>query len=467
MKKTYEEELKAIACDIWDHPEPAFQEFYSCKRQADYLRDKGFEVTENIVGIETAYIAKYGSGKPVIALLGEYDALYGLGQEANVPKKRPNGQEMGHGCGHHLLGTGCVGAGLLIKDWLDEKKCSGTILVMGCPAEEAGSGKAYMARDGVFDDVDIALAWHPSDITQVGTGSSQSCIAAYFRFFGKASHAAGDPELGRSALDAVELMDIGVNYMREHMPSTDRVHYAITNAGGKSPNVVQAEAEVYYFIRSITNSRCQALYDRVINIAKGAALMTETRMEIHFDEALSNTLPNYVLEDLVEQCFDEAGMVEYTPEDFAYAQQFKEVGEPVTKDMIAASVTNKDELFENMKNSPLNTVFVRNKHSEDCSMGSTDVGDVSWVVPTATFNVASYSYGTPGHSWQLVAQGKSDVAMKSVYKAAEVLALASEKIFEDQSWIERAKDEFEKRTADEPYKCLIPKNVKPHVSGDC
>lgn len=467
MIRKYEEDLKAIACDVWDHPEAAFQEYYSSRRQADYLREEGFEVTENIVDIKTAYIARYGSGRPVIALLGEYDALYGLGQEADVAEKKSNGKEMGHGCSHHLLGTGCIGAGLLIRDWLKEKKCSGTVLVIGCPAEEAGSGKAYMARDGVFDDVDIALAWHPSDITQVGTGSSQSCIAAYFRFYGKASHAAGDPELGRSALDAVELMDIGVNYLREHMYSTDRVHYAITNAGGKSPNVVQAEAEVYYFIRSTTNSRCQALYDRVINIAKGAAMMTETRMEIHFDEALSNTMPNFVLEDLLEKCFDEAGMIEYTPEDLAYAQKFKEVGEPITRDMIRSYVINKDEVYADMKNSPINTVFVRNAHSEECGMGSTDVGDVSWVVPTGTFNVASYSYGTPGHSWQQVAQGKADNAMKSVYKAAEVLALAAEKIYEDPSWIEKADAEFAKRTEDEKYKCLIPDEVKPHISGDC
>ena len=467
MIAKYEEDLKRIASDVWDHPEPGFCEYESSRIQTEYLRSQGFEVTENIADTRTGYIAKFGSGHPVIALLGEFDALYGLGQVADCAEYKPNGEAMGHGCGHHLLGTGCIGAGLLLRDYLKETGRSGTVLVCGCPAEESGSGKAYMARDGVFKDVDIALAWHPSVYNQVDTGSSQSCIQCYFRFHGVASHAAGSPEKGRSALDAVELMDVGVNYLREHMESTDRVHYAITNAGGMSPNVVQAEAEVKYLIRSTTNAKCSRLYQRVINIAKGAALMTDTTLEVVFDEGLSNTIPNFVLEEVITAAFKECGLPEYTEEELAYAQKFKDTyPDTTTYDQLADYILDKRGLLADIKNNPICRILVENRPSDLCSMGSTDVGDVSWVVPTQSLNTACYSYGAGAHSWQWVAEGKSSIAMKGMYKAAEVLAAAAVKLYEDPEIIKKAKEEFDMRTDGQPYECLIPADVKPHVIGE-
>ena len=466
MKKSYENELQRIACAVWDSPEPGFAEFTSSRIQTEFLKEQGFEVKENVCDTITGYTASYGSGHPVIAILGEFDALYGLGQKEDIPEYTPNGKAMGHGCGHHLLGTGAIGAGLLIRDYLKETGKEGTVIVMGCPAEEAGSGKTYMARDGLFDDVDIALTWHPGSRHQVNTGSSQSNINAFFRFHGKAAHAAGDPENGRSALDAVELMDIGANYLREHMPSTDRVHYAITNPGGKSPNVVQAEAEVNYFVRSTTNKGCRELYERVCNLARGAAIMTGTTVDIVFDEGLSNTVPNFVLEDLYDACFREIGVPSYTEEELAYAAAFKKAGASFQQSDIEAYIKDKEKLKQCMREEPLCTYYVENEHSDVCEMGSTDVGDVSWVVPTATINTACWSWGTPGHSWQLTAQGKSSIAMKGMYLAADIMALAAEKIYEDHSIIQKAWNELNKRTQEEAYQCLIPKDIKPHVCGE-
>ena len=321
-----------------------------------------------------------------------------------------------------------------------------------------------MARDGVFNDTDIALAWHPSIYHQVGTGSSQSCIQTYFRFHGIASHAAGSPQSGRSALDAVELMDVGVNYLREHMESTDRVHYAITNSGGKSPNVVQAEAEVKYLIRSTSNPKCLALYERVCDIARGAALMTGTTMEIVFDEGLSNTIVNFTLEKVMQEAFREVGVPEYTEEELAYAKKFRDSWpHQFTMDNVGEHVKDKRALLKNMQESPICTMLVENEFSDVCDMGSTDVGDVSWVVPTETLNTACYSYGAGAHSWQWVAQGKSSIAMKGMYTAAEVLAKTAEKLLEDPSLIEEATEEFKDRTAGMKYECMIPADVKPHV----
>lgn len=467
MKQIYEQKLREIASYVYDHPEAGFLETESSRVQVEFLRSEGFEVTENAAGTKTGYVAVYGKGRPVVALLGEFDALYGLGQKADVSEYCPDGKAMGHGCGHHLLGAGVIGAGLLLRDYLQETGKEGTIMVCGCPAEEAGSGKAYMARDGLFDDVDFAYSWHPSLFHAIATGSSQSCIQCYFRFHGVASHAAGSPEMGRSALDAVELMDVGVNYLREHMESTDRVHYAITNSGGKSPNVVQAEAEVKYLIRSTTNPKCQKLFERVVNIAKGAALMTETKMEVVFDEGLSNTIANFVLEDVLDEAFRELGVPEYTEEDRAYAKRFRESYEQeMTFDSLPAYVKDRRKLMKNIRESDICDYYVETNHSDVCEMGSTDVGDVSWVVPTSTLNTACYSYGASAHSWQWVGQGKSDIAMKGMWKAAEVLALAVEKLIEDPARIEAAKKEFAERLDGEKYVCMIPADIAPHVYDD-
>lgn len=459
--------IKQLADELWEYAETGFEEYKSCKAMVEFLKEHGFEVESNIAGMETAYRGVYGSGKPVICFLAEYDALFGMNQVADITECKPitSNEATGHGCGHHLLGCGAIEAALQFKAYLEKNPQSGTCVILGCPAEESGSGKAYLARDGYLDDVDVALTWHPSNFNQVSTGSSQSCIAMFFKFHGVASHAASTPHLGRSALDACELMNIGVNYMREHMEDSDRVHYAYTNVGGKAPNVVQSEAELKYFIRSTTNPKCEKLKERVINIAKGAALMSETTVDIIFDEGLSNTVPNYVLEGVLASSFKEIYKYDYSKEEEEYAAKFK-----ATYDIenvlshLPSHVVDKAKLIADIKNNPINTYYVETNHSEECGMGSTDVGDISWVVPTAQINTACYSIGAGSHSWQWVAQGKSSLAYKGMKLAGDVLCNAAIKLIENPTLIEQAKAEFKTRLGDYTYECLIPKHVKPHIS---
>lgn len=463
------DKFKQLQDELWGYAETGMVEFKSAKAMEDFLEGEGFKVTRGIAGMETAYEAVYGSGKPVICFLAEYDALFGMNQKADVDHYEPitTAEDTGHGCGHHLLGTGSIKAACILKEYLEKTGKSGTVKMVGCPAEESGSGKAYLARDGYFSDCDIALTWHPANYNQVCTGSSQSCISIFFKFHGVSSHAAGSPHLGRSALDACELMNVGVNYLREHMESSDRIHYAYLNAGGKAPNVVQSEACLKYFVRSTTNPKCEKLTERVINCAKGAALMTDTKLEVIFDEGLSNTIPNFVLEDVLQESFEEVyPNYSYTPEEKEYLQKFKNtyaVEQVLTE--IPETVKDKDRLIDNIKNRPINDYIVEHNHSDVCTMGSTDVGDVSWVVPTEQVNTACYSIGAGAHTWQWVAQGKSTIAYKGAMMAGEVLANAAVKLIENPELIKKAQDEFKKRLGDDTYRCLIPADVKPHVSS--
>ncbi|MSA72790.1 amidohydrolase [Holdemania massiliensis] len=464
LSNTQNQALYELQKELWGYAEPGFLEHRSAAAMSKFLRQEGFTVTEGICGMETAFVGVWGSGHPVICLLAEFDALYGLSQEADVSEYKPiEGVATGHGCGHHLLGTGSIAAAMMVKDYLEKNKLSGTIKMVGCPAEESGSGKAYLARDGFFDDADAAITWHPSTLNVVSSGSNQSCIQCYFRFHGVSSHAAGNPEAGRSALDAVELMSVGVNYLREHMDSKERVHYAYTNAGGISPNVVQAEAEVKYLVRSTTNPKCQKLYERVINIAKGAAMMTGTTCDVIFDEGLSNVIPNFTLEQVLEDAFFKVGVPAYTEAERAYAKQFRDTYPLEPESEVTAVIAEPKALIANIQNSDICDIILRHRCVDECSMGSTDVGDVSWVVPTAQINTACYSYGAGGHTWQWVAQGKSTLAYKGMMLAAEVMAQAVEACFEHPEIIEKAKAEFEERLAGQAYECLIPKDVKPHI----
>lgn len=453
-----------LSDQIWSFAETGFTETQSCNAMCEYLKKEGFEVKRHIADMDTAYKATWGSGKPVITFLTEYDALFGMNQAADVTEYRPftSNEGTGHGCGHHLLGVGAIAAAVEYRNYLKENNLEGTVEVLGCPAEEAGSGKAYLARDGYLNNTDIALTWHPGLFNQVETGSSQSCISVNFRFHGVSSHAASSPHLGRSALDACELMSVGVNYLREHMESTDRVHYAYLNVGGKAPNVVQSEAEVKYFIRSTTNPKVLKLYDRVINIAKGAALMTETTLDVLFDEGLSNTIPNYVLEDVLETAFNKVDAPVYAQEDLDYAQSFKNTY-PIENVTVPQHAKNKAEIQKLIKTQPVHMGIVPTVHSEDCGMGSTDVGDVSWVVPTGQINTACYAFGAGAHSWQWVAQGKSHIAHKGMLYAGKVLAAAAIELHTHPELIEKAKDEFKQRLGSNTYQCLIPKDVKPHL----
>lgn len=461
-------ELCDLSDEIWEYAETGFVENKSYQAMVSFLKRHGFKVNEHIANMETAYEGVFGHGKPVICFLAEYDALFGMNQTADVADYQPitSASDTGHGCGHQLLGTGAIYAALKYKEYLESNHLEGTVKIIGCPAEESGSGKAYLARDHYFDDCDIALTWHPSNYNQVVTGSSQSCISVFFKFHGVSSHAASAPYLGRSALDACELMNVGVNYLREHMESSDRVHYAYTNVGGKAPNVVQSEATLKYFIRSENNPKCQALYQRVCNIAKGAALMTETKLEIIFDEGLSNTIVNETLENVLQEEFLKTYQDTYTEEELAYAQKFKETYE-LNKVFSDLPKFAKDiaKLKKNIQENPIHNYVLEINHSEVCDMGSTDVGDVSWVVPTAQINTTCYSFGAGAHSWQWVAQGKSSIAHKGMLLAGQVLANAAITLHQNPELIVKARKEHEEKLAGDHYQCLIPNDVMPHVSN--
>lgn len=465
MKKEYESQLYALLSDIWSYSETAFEEKKSCARMVDFLRQQGFSVETPIADMDTAYVGVYGSGKPVICFLAEYDALHGMSQEADTCAYAPlSEREQGHGCGHHLLGTGAIGAAMLYKDYLSESGHSGTVKIVGCPAEESGSGKAYLARAGFFDDACVALTWHPSNYHMVETGSSQACIQVYFDFHGVSSHAAAAPHLGRSALDAVEIMDVGANYLREHMEPAERLHYAIINTGGESPNVVQSEARVKYLIRSTSAAKTKKLYERVCDVARGAALITGTTMDIIFDEGIYDTMPNFVIEDVLKESFLRIGIPEYTKEERAYAKAFKDsFGQEELFSSLPNAVIDITALKDNIESSELCDIFVDRIHSEECSPGSTDVGDVSRVVPTGQVLVNCYSYGADSHSWQWTGQGKSTIALKGTILAAEVLADAARTFTENPELIKKAREEFDKRMRGQKYECLIPMDVKPHL----
>jgi len=448
---------------IWSYAELGFEEYKSSQCLVDFLVENDFEVEKGIAQMETAFVASYGSGKPVISFLCEYDALAGLNQSEDSIEHKPitKVEDNGHGCGHQLLGAGAALAGIQYKNYLRDNNLVGTVKVYGCPGEESGSGKAFMARDGYFKDDDICLTWHPGTINKVTSGSSLSNIQAYYRFYGKSAHAAGAPHLGRSALDAVELMNVGVNFLREHMESSDRIHYAITNTGGESPNVVQSFAEVRYFVRSNNNHKTIDLYNRVNDIAKGAALMTGCKYEIIFFEGLSNLLPNFTLEKVLKQSFLECKPVKYSEDDLAYAQKFKEtanIEEILNLDY--SDIVDQGKLLNHIKNNPINDYFVDSKSNLETSMGSTDVGDTSWLCPTAQIKTACYNYGYLGHTYQWVAQGKSTIAKKGAKYAADVLTKAAIILHSKPEIIKEARKEFEERSII-GYKCLIPKDAKP------
>ena len=429
-------EYTKISDAIWEYAEPRFQEYESSKLQQKFLESRGFSIRADLAGEKTAFIAEWGSGKPILAFLGEFDALSSLQQEADCTERHPiEGKTNGHGCGHHLLGTASVAAVDVLKSYMEEKGLKGTIRYYGCPAEENAGGKAYLVRDGFFNDCDIAISWHPNT-TNKTTGADK--FLANF-----SSHAAGAPELGRSALDAVEIMDVGVNYMREHMIDAARVHGAITNTGGIAPNVIPAEAQVLYAIRAPKVTQVKKLYERMCDIAKGAALITGTTVDIRQVAAYSNVIGNETLEEVMDRNLDYFIPIGYTEEELAYARKFKEVvtglDKEGLKDMIA-HVVGKDKRKE-VSDMPL-LDFKLNRSVSYGGGGSTDVGDVSWVVPTVQTNVCCYAAGTALHSWQAVAQGKSSAAHKGMLTAAKVMACTGVDLLEHPKLIEKAHEDW-------------------------
>lgn len=466
----YDELLCGLSDKIWDYAEIRFQEYKSVAALTSLLKSEGFDVQIGLAGMDTAFSATFGSGKPVIGFLAEYDALSGMSQQQGIaePLARPETNN-GHGCGHNLLGVASVGAALQLRDYLAASGRSGTVLLVGTPAEEGGSGKAYLAREGAFDAMDVALAWHPASGNSVMTGSMMANCQVYFRFKGKSAHAAACPHLGRSALDAVELMDVGVNYMREHIEPTDRIHYAITDSGGVSPNVVQNHAEVIYLIRSTDNEKVKALYERVCDIARGAALMTQTEVEIVFDKACSNILSNSVLEQLLYESMCSVKMPEYTDEELAFALEMKKTlkATDLESDLSIGFMDNvrKKKNVKRIFALPMADYVCDHVHMDVYVAGSSDVGDCSFCVPTAQFLTACAAPGTPAHSWQMVAQGKSGLAHKGMLYAADVMTDAAIKIINDPSIAVRAREEFDESTEGKPYACPIPDHIKPNQNA--
>ena len=457
-----------ISDTIWGFAEPRFQERESSRIQQEYLSSRGFSIRADLAGEETAFIAEYGSGKPVIAFLGEFDALSSLQQEPDQTEHCPiAGKENGHGCGHHLLGTASAAAADALKTYMEEHKLAGTIRYYGCPAEENAGGKAYLVRDGYFDDCDIAITWHPYTMSKVMKGGFHLAnFRAFFTFHGISSHAAGAPELGRSALDAVEIMDIGVNYMREHMIDAARVHGAITNSGGIAPNVIPSEAQILYAIRAPKVTQVKKLYERMCDIARGAALITGTTVDIKQVAAYSNVIENDTLEDIMYENMRHFVPIGYTEEELAYARRFQEVitelDKEGLKDLISILSGRDKEKKRQMEESPM-LDFVLERHVSFGGGGSTDVGDVSWVVPTGKVDINCYAAGTALHSWQAVAQGKAPAAHKGMLTAAKIMACTGAELLEKPELLERIKEDWLEKLDGETYPDPLPKDVKPEI----
>ena len=457
--------FRAMADEIWENPELSLKEFRAAELYCGKLRELGFTVTENLCNIPTAFCGSFGSGRPVIGILGEFDALSGLSQKAGAAEPAPvTPGGNGHGCGHNLLGVGSLAAACAVKAWLEKSGGPGTVIFFGCPGEEGGAGKAFMARDGLWKKLDAALCWHPSDVNQIKTGTNNSSIQVLYKFTGKAAHAAGDPYNGRSALDAVELMNVGVQFLREHVTDDCRIHYAITDAGGVSPNVVQAKASVLYMVRANKVADSVKLQARVDDIARGAALMTGTEFERVFIDGTAELLPNFTIEQALYRNLEEIGVPEYSREDLELAAALKASypGSGISgvygmrDPEIAKTVRAQSQDGEK----PLNDFIPPLYSTTQFSPGSTDVGDVSWLTPTSQIETVCWPAGVPGHSWQIVACGKSGLAHKGMFLAAKVLAGTAVDLLSDEALLARARAEFEERSVG-GYICPIEQDAVP------
>ena len=444
-------DLFSIADQVWDFAEVGFQEVESSKVQADYLEANGFTVKRGVGGVPTAFVAEWGSGKPIIGYLGEFDALSGVSQELSAERKPRVPGAPGHGCGHNVLGTGALGAALALKHTLSETKTEATVRYYGCPAEELLAGKVYMARAGVFDDLDVAITWHGGSTNTVRLGSGNAMNSAKFHFHGKTAHAAGDPHNGRSALDGVELMNVGANYLREHVINNARIHYVITEGGGQ-PNVVPAEAEVWYFVRAPHRNQVEEIYERLVDVAKGAALMTGTTFEQNFLTGCYEVLLNEALAEVMWKALQKVGAPKFDEKDIAFAEKLAE-----TFDAANLEQMRKAPEFKDLKGQVLNTTLVPPTGKGRSGGGSTDVGDVSWIVPTVQMSAATVPLGCPGHSWQNCASSGSSIGNKAMLVAAKTMALCGWDLVLHPEGIKKAKAEFIELTKDAPYKCPFPK----------
>ena len=455
-----------MANEIWKRPEILWEEFFASKLQADFLEDEGFTVTRDVAGMNTAFVAEWGEGKPVIGFIGEYDALPGLSQKAQSSQEPVQDGAHGHGCGHNMLGTAPLAAALATQKLLARTGRKGTVRYYGCPAEEGGGGKVFMAREGLYDDLDTALTWHPGSLNTPGKGGTVAIINMVFRFKGRAAHAGVAPHLGRSALDAVELMNVGANYLREHVLDGTRIQYVITD-GGMAANIVPETAEVQYILRAAKTDYLTELAGRVEKIAEGAAMMTETSVEVTRGIAYANLKPNHYLADLLYEAMEAIGPIEFMEDEIAFAQQIND-SYPGTNeeyvmrylDFFKPDEAVKKRLLRN-NHLPLIGENIPAFDGGTIMGGATDVGDLSQVTPTGVFFATCFTTGSPGHSWANTAAGGMSIGHKGMMHAAKTLTLTAWELVENPEHLEEVRAEFDQMMGGKKYEPLIPADLKP------
>lgn len=433
--------LIEVSDSLWEYAEIALLEYKSSKLLMGVLEKEGFNVEREVAGMPTAFVASYGSGKPVIGILAEYDALPGLSQDNTAFKKARIEGGAGHGCGHNLFGAGSLGAALVLKEVIEAHKIPGTIRLYGCPAEEDIGGKLYMARDGFFDDLDACIAWHPSYETKVDVRGSQAIDDLEIDFSGKASHAAFDPWKGASALDAVEMTTFGINLLREHVKPTVRIHYVITQ-GGKVPNIVPEHAKLWLWVRDSTRKGVKDVVKRVEEIVKGAAMATGTSSKINYKGSYHEMLVNLAGSKIMQKNLEMIGPIKYTDEEVAFAKQIQKETNIEQKGMICEIKELED-------------------HTKDPEGGSTDVAEVSWITPTLHLSTSCAPYGIPWHSWAVVSSSKHSIGYKGMFLAAKVMATTALDLFLDKEILIKMKKEFKDKRKGYTYKSGIPPGQKP------
>jgi len=456
------ERLIELSDTIWDYAELGLMEERSSKLLADELESHGFKVERGVAGMPTAFVASWGRGKPVIAILGEFDALPGISQK-KVPYRDPLKEGApGHGCGHNIHGVSGMAGAVAVRYTLEERGLEGTIRFYGSPAEENYDGKTFMARAGFFDDVDASLSHHPSSVNTAGLKSSNAVYSVKFHFYGKTSHAAGSPEQGRSALDAVVLMNVGVNYLREHVIDKARIHY-ITEDGGDQPNVVPGYARSWYYIRAPENDQLEPIYGRIKKIAEGAAMMTETNLKIDYLCGCSNKIPNRTLSELVVANMREVGAPEYTKDELKFVNK---IAESVPRQQKVNRLRSmKLPNWEKYVDVDLVTEIFDAWDEGEINMGSTDVSDVSWNTPTMEFSTATFVLGAPGHAWQAVACSGTSIGHKSLIFASKTIAGSALDLLTRPELVEKARDELSERLQGRTYRCPIPDDIAPPLQA--
>ena len=449
-----------ISDAIWGFAELGFVEFKSSKLLADELEAHGFSVERGVAGIPTAFVATWGTERPVIGVIGEYDALPGLSQKA-IPHKEPVEEGApGHGCGHNIIGTSGIGGSLATKAAMEREGIKGTIKFFGCPAEEMLSGKVWMVRDGVFDGIDAIIGQHPGVMNVANLSSSTANNVMKFHFYGRTAHTGASPEYGRSALDALELMNVGVNYLREHIIQDARISYVIEKGGGQ-PNVVPDYACSWYLIRAPERDQVEAIYQRIIKIAEGAALMTETTLKVEFVKGVYNMIPNRTMSELITANMREIGSPEYTKGEMEFAQEIsKSISIDAKRDSLRKS---KRPGWEKLLDIELDRTIPDVWNEGEIGHHSSDTSDVSWQAPHGGFNTTTYVLGTPGHSWQNVAMSGMSIGHKSLIFASKIIAASVIDLLTKPDLLKAAKEELDKRLMGKTYKSPVPPEAKPSL----